>query len=956
MDPLTSISLAGTIVQFVDFGGKVISKVKDLKNNVGGNSRDLFNSELIAKDLLTLSQRLRDGTHPHSADRLSADDQALEDLCDGCITLSKRMLQRLQSLEVSQGAGNFQVLQQAIKAVWSEKEIESMSTQLGEFRDQLQLRILTSFKLVLPTLQGLSPNQIRQRMDLDLLSRQVSVNSNAKHLIEALRDNQDAFSSQLIDQTKTFFNLQKETRILNAEEHEITRSVIVNAITQVTRKGYDGEKRPPRPRVTTKAEEARIKQQAEDRILKSLLFQSISARYLQVAKAHQDTFQWIFRDPPVDASYHWSNFANWLQFENGIYWVSGKAGSGKSTLMKFLSDHERTQQLLQSWSHPLSPDIVSFYFWNSGTPEQKSCNGLLRTLLYDVLSKHRELIPILLPDQWRDEYVSATEFYQRFYWDFDIMCEAFDILRAQNGIRLCIFIDGLDEYDADTMGTHADVVALFKTMVASTNIKLCVSSRPWLVFEDAFSSTPSLRIEKLTSSDINHYVEDKLLGNLRMIQLRGADPVNTEFLTKEIVYKASGVFLWVVLVVRSLLDGLTNRDRISDLRRRLKMLPADLEDLYKHMLLKHIDPFYHEQSAQMFRIVFAIGTCEYSISKEVNLLMLAFADEDANSALQAPVWQLSQRVLADLCSEMEDRLKSRCAGLLEVSGDRSNVTELEVKFLHRTVHDFLKLPEIEGMLVARSGAAFDPYERILKACLLWLQQVTVSSADDSFFEVLRIVRRSLIYARQSNQLTRSSNLLLLDELDKSVLYHWMSVPRFSQGIDQRTTGLHWADDRNHRPAAEDTHDNFISLTVEYGLTEYVREKLTQDHQVLQKKSGRPLLHYLVGNGDCRQPEVEMAKVLLQHGADPTLRYHGSCMMDYAFGYSQEESVVAASWRQIYTLMVNSGHYQRYQKPNINSLEPEISERADPWETRVEPKQGKKHTKSIRSWLQHKFRK
>ena len=675
-------------------------------------------------------------------------------------------------------------------------------------------------------------------MDLDLLSRQASAEGNAKHLLEALRDNQDVFASQVIDQTKTIINLHNQTRIFNADEHETTRSVIANAIKQVTRKAYDGERRPLRPKVTTEVEGLEIKRQAEDRILNSLLFPSIGARYLQVAKAHQDTFEWIFGDPRVDERYRWSSFANWLQFENGIYWISGKAGSGKSTLMKFLSDHKRTLQLLQLWSRPIFPEIASFYFWNSGTPKQRSCNGLLRSLLYDVLSHHRELIPIILPDQWKDEYISPTEFYQRFQWDFGIMCEAFDILRAQNELRLCIFIDGLDEYEADTVGSHADVVALFKTMVTSSNIKICASSRPWLVFEDAFMSAPSLQVQHLTSDDINRYVEDKLCDNFRMIQLHNADPVNADFLVEEIVSKASGVFLWVVLVVKSLLDGLTNRDRISDLRRRLEQLPADLEDLYEHMLLKHSDPFYHEQSAQIFLIVFGIRTCEYGISKEVNLLMLAFADEeDANQPLRSPVRRLSEREVAFRCVEMRDRLKSRCAGLLEISGDESNVAELEVNFLHRTVYDFLKRPDIQSTLASRTGVAFDPYERLLKACVLWLKQVTVSRADDSFLEVFRLVRTALIYARQSNQLTRNPNLLILDELDQTVLCHWMSVPRISEGIDQRTTGLHWADDQNHRPAAAElSHDNFIGLAVEYGLTEYLREKLTQNDQMLQKKN------------------------------------------------------------------------------------------------------------------------
>lgn len=148
LDPLTAVSLAGTIVQFVDFSGKIISKVKELKSSAGGSSHDQFNYEIIAKDLLALSQRLKDGTRSTGAGQLSADDQALEDVCDGCISLSNSMLGRLKSLKINHGDENFKVVQQALRAAWTEKEIEGMSAQLAEFRSQLQLRIFTSFKSV----------------------------------------------------------------------------------------------------------------------------------------------------------------------------------------------------------------------------------------------------------------------------------------------------------------------------------------------------------------------------------------------------------------------------------------------------------------------------------------------------------------------------------------------------------------------------------------------------------------------------------------------------------------------------------------------------------------------------------------------------------------------------------------------------------------------------------------
>ena len=48
--------------------------------------------------------------------------------------------------------------------------------------------------------------------------------------------------------------------------------------------------------------------------------------------------------------------------------------------------------------------------------------------------------------------------------------------------------------------------------------------------------------------------------------------------------KSSGVFLWVKVVVKSLIEGLKKCGRISDLRRRVELLPGELSEMYKYML------------------------------------------------------------------------------------------------------------------------------------------------------------------------------------------------------------------------------------------------------------------------------------------------------------------------------------------------------------------------------------
>jgi hypothetical protein len=62
-----------------------------------------------------------------------------------------------------------------------------------------------------------------------------------------------------------------------------------------------------------------------------------------------------------------------------------------------------------------------------------------------------------------------------------------------------------------------------------------------------------------------------------MIQLRRMNPKRMGELVNEIITKESGQFLWFMLVVKSPLDGLTNRARVFDLQRSLRLLPTDFK-------------------------------------------------------------------------------------------------------------------------------------------------------------------------------------------------------------------------------------------------------------------------------------------------------------------------------------------------------------------------------------------
>jgi hypothetical protein len=121
-------------------------------------------------------------------------------------------------------------------------------------------------------------------------------------------------------------------------------------------------------------------------VLGSLNFDIIADRHEEIHETYKNTYDWIFREPSASKKRPWADFSHWIQNGMGIYWINGKAESGKLTLMKYISDDPQTRQLLPSSNPPWI--IVSFFFRNAGEQLQKSHEGFLRTLLHQALSKH----------------------------------------------------------------------------------------------------------------------------------------------------------------------------------------------------------------------------------------------------------------------------------------------------------------------------------------------------------------------------------------------------------------------------------------------------------------------------------------------------------------------------------------------------------------------------------------
>ncbi|KAF8850252.1 hypothetical protein BDZ45DRAFT_197585 [Acephala macrosclerotiorum] len=101
LDPLTALSVASSVVQFVDFGIKLVSDGVELyeKGRLGNNDE----LELITKDLTRLTEDIATSTQSeqtHSGKPPSKDEYALRELATSCKETGEQLLDLLESLKV----------------------------------------------------------------------------------------------------------------------------------------------------------------------------------------------------------------------------------------------------------------------------------------------------------------------------------------------------------------------------------------------------------------------------------------------------------------------------------------------------------------------------------------------------------------------------------------------------------------------------------------------------------------------------------------------------------------------------------------------------------------------------------------------------------------------------------------------------------------------------------------
>ncbi|KAI1275444.1 hypothetical protein F5Y07DRAFT_389906 [Xylaria sp. FL0933] len=368
-----------------------------------------------------------------------------------------------------------------------------------------------------------------------------------------------------------------------------------------------------------------------EKLLESLWFPEIEQRRDEI------------KEPAPSQSY-FPNFRKWLREDASMYWISGKAGSGKSTLMAHIIDDERTHEDLEIWSSGQRLRLLSFFFWRAGSQLQKSVLGLLRSLLYQLCHLEPAIADAVL------SRLSSPGATMPTWTERSLLSYTTEALQSSRDVRFCIFIDGMDEYT----GPYDDLVDHIDKLRAFGNVKMCISSRPELELVNWFRDSKQLRLQDLNYDDIRNFVEESLAKVQLNKYLRAS-------LVWDIVKRAEGVFLWASLVTQSLVKGSKLGDSEEMMQERLDSLPQDMNQLFER-ILSDVDPVHRKSLAFYVQIMNLETRYMHRIDRPrivriaIPIILTAQLNKPINSYVE----------FARACERTEIQITTRSAGLLEI--------------------------------------------------------------------------------------------------------------------------------------------------------------------------------------------------------------------------------------------------------------------------------------------------
>ena len=146
-ETVLAFGLAVNVMTFIDFSYKIFSNGYQLHLSSRYSVRKNQDLEIITKDLHRLTDNLEKSLQQGSLNEdPSLDEVELQRLAEQCKVICLELVQTLQDLQAHGSNRKWNTFLAALKTVWKEEKIEALQKTINQFRQQLIIHMLGSFR------------------------------------------------------------------------------------------------------------------------------------------------------------------------------------------------------------------------------------------------------------------------------------------------------------------------------------------------------------------------------------------------------------------------------------------------------------------------------------------------------------------------------------------------------------------------------------------------------------------------------------------------------------------------------------------------------------------------------------------------------------------------------------------------------------------------------------------
>ncbi|EHK26382.1 uncharacterized protein TRIVIDRAFT_142895, partial [Trichoderma virens Gv29-8] len=259
----------------------------------------------------------------------------------------------------------------------------------------------------------------------------------------------------------------------------------------------------------------------------------MNAGFDNVHTAAKGTCRWLFRH---------EIYLDWVTCHQGLLWINGKPGTGKSTLLRYVLENHQTVS-----SAVTNHIVLSFFFSRHDVELQRTPLGLYRSLLYQILKQTPDMLPNLI-STFKKRRKESGEPGEAWQWSVEELQDFFQLSLSYvlKTHQVWLFIDSLDACGQENAANLTRELKALVHILSSGGLNdfhVCLTCHGYLNLDP--DSTLQICLENEIQGDILLYTQ----GQISASSMLSASDIATL-----IIHIAKGVFTLAYLLVNQVLE------------------------------------------------------------------------------------------------------------------------------------------------------------------------------------------------------------------------------------------------------------------------------------------------------------------------------------------------------------------------------------------------------------------